>query len=130
MFDIRNVAWLIGIDVSLSRSAFGVMCPRSNPVLKKSVAWTRYQSDGTAGSGRKVSTRVRLPTQSSVQVPAHPVRSALVAVVGERELRLLHEVVVRRVDESATAPEGLPIVRWTSDGYGGAVPVATVKDQT
>src|SRR5689334_5050194 len=25
MFDIRNVAWLIGIDVSLSRSAFGVM---------------------------------------------------------------------------------------------------------
>src|SRR6476659_4070427 len=65
MFDIRNVAWLIGIDVSLSRSAFGVMCPRSKPVPVKSNDCTRYHSGGTAGSGRKVSTRVKVPIHSS-----------------------------------------------------------------
>ena len=47
MFDIRKVAWLIGIDVSLSRSAFGVMCPRSKPLPEKSNDCTRYQSGGT-----------------------------------------------------------------------------------
>ena len=38
------------------------------------------------------------PIQSSLEVPAHPVRRALVAVVGERELLLRHQVVVRRVE--------------------------------
>src|SRR6185503_757043 len=65
MFDIRNVAWLIGIDVSLSRSALGVMWPRSNPVPEKSNDCTRYQSAGTCGSGRKLSTRVKVPIHSS-----------------------------------------------------------------
>src|SRR3954469_17910328 len=67
MLDIRNVAWLIGIDVSLSRSAFGVMWPRSKPLPEKSNDSTRYQSGGTAGSARNVSTRARLPIQSSLR---------------------------------------------------------------
>src|SRR6185295_20423626 len=67
MFDIRNVAWLIGIDVSLSRSALGVMCPRSKPAPAKSNACTRYQVSGTPGSGRNVSTRVSEPIHSSVK---------------------------------------------------------------
>src|SRR5215510_9014654 len=65
MFDIRKVAWLMGTDVSLSRSAFGVMWPRSKPLPEKSNDCTRYQSGGTCGSGRNVSTRVSVPIHSS-----------------------------------------------------------------
>ena len=55
---------MIGLRFWLSRSAFGHMWPRSNPLSEKSNACTRYQSAGTFGSGRNVSRRTRLPYQA------------------------------------------------------------------
>src|SRR4051794_1430274 len=126
MFDIRNVAWLMGIDVSLSRSAFGVMWPRSKPEAKKSLARTRYHVGGTSGSGRKVSTRVSEPTHSSVRCQ--------LTQFGRPRSRLyeidISGFCIRKLfgfDRLVVALDGLPIVRWTLNGYGGAVPVATVN---
>src|SRR5689334_16224457 len=127
MFDIRNVAWLIGIDVSLSRSAFGVMWPRSKPLPEKSNDCTRYQSGGTAGSGRNVSTRVRLPI--------HSLERCQLTQFGPPRDRLYETVnsglSIRKLSsDAAMAWPGLPIVRCTLDGKAGAVPIDTVNDHT
>src|SRR5262245_25545587 len=117
------------MEVSLSRSALGVMCPRSKPLPEKSKDCTRYQSGGTAGSGRKESTRVRVPTHSSE-------RCQLTQFGRPRSLEYdsaYSGFSMRKLFGSSMlfmAPLGLPIVRCTLSGYGGAVPVATVNDQT
>src|SRR4029079_13829713 len=122
MFDIRNVAWLIGIDVSLSRSALGVMWPRSKPLPEKSHDWTRYQSGGTSGSGRKVSTRASVPVHSSERCQltqfGRPMSRLYDSAYSGFSIRKWFGSEVL-----ATAPLGLPIVRCTLGGYGGRVPV-------
>src|SRR6187402_3092176 len=105
------------------------MCPRSNPLFAKSNDCTRYQSGGTRGSGRNVSKRSSVPTQSSDRCQ--------LTQFGRPRSRLYDSAYsafcIRKFEGlpgSGVAPVGLPIVRCSVAGYGGGVPVETVKENT
>src|SRR6186713_3536374 len=98
-------------------------------MFAKSNAWTRYQSGGTRGSGRNVSTRGSVPIHSSDRCQ--------LTQFGRPRSRLYDSAYsgfcIRKfvgLLRSAVAPLGFPIVRCSVAGYGGGVPVDTVNAKT